>query len=56
MGDDPASSVVDPTGRVWGHENLHVADTSVHVTNGPVNPVLTGLALAWRTAELMERM
>lgn len=55
MGADPASSVVDPTGRVWGHPNLYVADTSVHVTNGAVNPVLTGLALAWRTGELMLR-
>lgn len=53
IGSDPASSVVDPTGRVWGHPNLYVADTSVHVTNGAVNPVLTGLAMAWRTGELM---
>jgi choline dehydrogenase-like flavoprotein len=28
-----------------------VADGSVHVTNGCVNPVLTIMALAWRTAE-----
>ncbi|WP_203566465.1 GMC family oxidoreductase [Aestuariimicrobium ganziense] len=53
MGDDPATSVVDPRGRVWGHPNLYVADTSVHVTNGGVNPVHTGLALAWRTSALM---
>ncbi len=53
MGDDPARSVVDPTGRVWDHPNLAVADTSVHVTNGAVNPFLTGVALALRTAELM---
>jgi choline dehydrogenase-like flavoprotein len=51
MGDDPASSVVDPWGRVHGHENLYVADSSVHVTNGGFNPVLTIMALAWRTAE-----
>ncbi|MGJ6979224.1 GMC family oxidoreductase [Aestuariimicrobium soli] len=53
MGDDPASSVVNPEGRVWGHDNLAIADTSVHVTNGAVNPVLTGLALGWRTASLL---
>jgi choline dehydrogenase-like flavoprotein len=49
MGHDPATSVVDPWGRVWGHSNLAIADSSVHVTNGGVNPVLTILALAFRT-------
>lgn len=53
MGDDPASSVVDPFGRVWGHDNLRVADGSVHVTNGGVNPVLTIFATAMRTIEHM---
>jgi choline dehydrogenase-like flavoprotein len=51
MGDDPHTSVVDSWGRVHGHENLFVADGSVHVTNGGFNPVLTILALAFRTAE-----
>ncbi len=50
MGDDPSRSVVDPTCRVWGHENLFVADSSVHPTNGGFNPVLTIMANAWRTA------
>lgn len=50
MGDDPATSVVDPTGRVHGHDNLWVADASVHVTNGGFNPVLTIFAMAHRTA------
>jgi choline dehydrogenase-like flavoprotein len=49
MGDDAATSVVDPWGRVWGHPNLAITDGSVHVTNGGVNPVLTILALAFRT-------
>lgn len=53
MGDDPATSVVDPFGRVWGHDNLRVADGSVHVTNGGVNPVLTIFATALRTIEDM---
>ncbi|ARQ67625.1 GMC family oxidoreductase [Streptomyces marincola] len=48
MGTDPAGSVTDPWGTVWGHDNLHVADASLHVTNGGVNPVLTVLALAHR--------
>lgn len=50
MGADPTQSVVDATGRVHGHDNLWVADASVHVTNGAVNPVLTIMALAHRTA------
>ncbi|GAA4265000.1 GMC family oxidoreductase [Frondihabitans peucedani] len=53
MGDDPATSVVDAVGRVWGHDNLRVADGSVHVTNGGVNPVLTIFATALRTIEDM---
>jgi choline dehydrogenase-like flavoprotein len=55
MGTDPATSVTDPTGRVHGHANLWVADGSVHVTNGSVNPVLTILALAYRTADNLIR-
>jgi len=51
MGNDPATSVTDPTGRIHGYDNLWVSDGSVHVTNGGVNPVLTILALAFRTAE-----
>ena len=50
MGVDPRSSVVDPSGRVHGHDNLFVADGSVHVTNGGFNPALTIFALAFRTA------
>jgi choline dehydrogenase-like flavoprotein len=51
MGEDPRTSVVDPYGRVHGHANLFVADGSVHVTNGGFNPVLTIMALAFRTAD-----
>ncbi|THF80323.1 GMC family oxidoreductase [Cohnella fermenti] len=51
MGVSPEMSVTDPAGRVHGYDNLWVADGSVHVTNGGVNPVLTIMALAFRTAE-----
>jgi choline dehydrogenase-like flavoprotein len=51
MGDDPRTSVVDRWGQVHGHNNLFVMDGSVHVTNGGFNPVLTILALAFRSAE-----
>lgn len=53
MGTDPRTSVTDPEGRVHGHDNLWVADGSLHVTNGGVNPVLTIYALAHRTAEIL---
>ena len=55
MGEDPKESVVDPWCRVWGHENLFIADGSVHPTNGGFNPVLTIMANAWRTAALSLR-
>jgi choline dehydrogenase-like flavoprotein len=51
MGEDPATSVTDTRGRVWGHEGVTVADGSLHVTNGGVNPVLTILALACKVSE-----
>ena len=53
MGNDPASSVCDPTGTLHDVGNVVLADGSVHVTNGGVNPALTIMALAWRNAELL---
>lgn len=53
MGNDPASSVTDPYGRVHGHQGLWVMDGSLHVTNGGVNPVLTIFALTYRCAEAL---
>ena len=50
MGDDPSTSVVDRWSKVHGHDNLYIADSSVHVTNGGFNPVLTIMALSFRTA------
>jgi choline dehydrogenase-like flavoprotein len=44
MGLDPADSVVDPTGRVWGWENLYLADTSVFPGALGVNPQVTTMA------------
>ena len=51
MGSDPASSVTDAWGTVWGHDNLHIVGGSLHVTNGGVNPVLTIMALAYRVSQ-----
>jgi len=50
MGADPNASVVDPAGCVWGYENLLVADASVFPQASGVNPMLTIMALAARTA------
>jgi choline dehydrogenase-like flavoprotein len=51
MGDDPATSVVDRYGRVHDLDNLYIADGSVLVSNGGFNPVLTIMAMAYRTGE-----
>ncbi len=51
MGTDPAHSVTDPYGLVWGHDNLRVVDGSLHVTNGGVNPVLTIFANSLRVMD-----
>ena len=50
MGDDPSSSVVDSHGRSHDVENLFIADGSIFVTAGSVNPTATITALALRVA------
>jgi choline dehydrogenase-like flavoprotein len=50
MHGDPAQGVVDEVGRCHELENLHVADTGVFPRCTSVNPMLTGMALAHRTA------
>jgi choline dehydrogenase-like flavoprotein len=47
----PEDGVTDPSGRVHGHDNLFVADASVHVTNGAFNPALTIFALSIRGSQ-----
>jgi choline dehydrogenase-like flavoprotein len=55
MGTDPTRSVTDPYGRLWTHDNVYIADASLHPTNGGVNPVLTVLANSLRiTTHLCE--
>jgi choline dehydrogenase-like flavoprotein len=51
MGHDPKSSVVNPWGRTHDVRNLFIGDGSVFVTGAGVNPALTIMALATRTAE-----
>lgn len=49
-GTDPAVSVVDGDGAVHGVDGLHVADASVIPGSPGVNPQITIMALAARTA------
>jgi len=51
MGDDPRRSATDRNGRLHGTDNVYVADASLHVTNGSVNPGLTVMANAFRIAD-----
>jgi choline dehydrogenase-like flavoprotein len=53
MGTDPATSVCDPTATLHDFTNVVLADGSVHVTNAGINPALTIMALAWRSAEAL---
>ena len=49
-GNDPATSLVDSDGRVYGMENLYVVDGSALPRSGSVNPTLTIYAWALRCA------
>ncbi|MET0218051.1 MAG: GMC oxidoreductase [Burkholderiales bacterium] len=49
-GRDPATSVVDPFGKVHGLENCYVVDGSVLPRSSRVNPALTIYAWALRVA------
>lgn len=51
MGTDPASSVVDASGRSWDADNLFVCDGSLFPTGGGVNPSMTIVANSLRIAD-----
>jgi choline dehydrogenase-like flavoprotein len=51
MGDDPRTSVVNAFGQAHDVRNLFICDTSVFVTSAGVNPTLTAMALAGRSAD-----
>lgn len=57
MGSDPGKSVVDRYGKSHDVQNLYVADSSVFVTAGAVNPTSTLQAIAlWIGHHLIERI
>ena len=55
MGQDSATSVTDPCGRMHGVENLTIADSSVFPSAAAVNPTPTLQAVALRAADAMRR-
>ncbi len=55
MGDDPERSVVDRWGACHDVPGLYIMDSSVFPTSGAVNPALTIMALAARTADHLAR-
>ena len=56
MGEDPATSVVDPTGRAHDLANLYIADASVFPSSAATNPTLTIAANALRVADHLGRV
>jgi choline dehydrogenase-like flavoprotein len=53
MHGDPTRGVVDELGRCHDVDNLYIADTGVFPRCTSVNPMLTGMALAHRTAQAL---
>ncbi|TMV82584.1 hypothetical protein FGG78_23965, partial [Thioclava sp. BHET1] len=48
-------SVVNHEGRCWDHANLFICSVGVIPAAGVVNPTLTGVALAIRSAEIIAK-
>jgi choline dehydrogenase-like flavoprotein len=53
MGTDPTTSVCGPTGELHDVRGVWIGDTSAFPTPSGANPMLTCMALAHRTAELI---
>lgn len=51
MGVDPRNSAVDPNGRLYGMDNIYIADGSIFPTSLGVNPQITIMAAATKIAE-----
>jgi len=55
LGAGPETSVVNPQGRVWGWNNLHVADASIFPGALGVNPQVTIMAVGLLVGEACAR-
>lgn len=53
LGNKPADSVCDPTGKVHGVENLYVADASVFPSSTAMAPTLTLVALSLKMGQML---
>ena len=51
MGDDPSTSVANPWGELHDTPGVHIGDASALPTATGVNPMISTMALAHRTAE-----
>ena len=56
MGVDPESSVVNASGQTHDIKNLYIADSSIFVTSGGVNPASTIQALALMIADGIKKL
>lgn len=55
MGADPRDAVVDASGRVYGLDNLFIADGSIFPTSLGVNPQMTIMAAALKISDHIHR-
>lgn len=55
MGADPREAALDPSGRLYGMDNVYVADGSIFPTSLGVNPQVTIMAAATKIAEHIHR-
>ncbi|HEY6947034.1 MAG TPA: family 16 glycoside hydrolase [Candidatus Acidoferrum sp.] len=53
MGTDPATSVTNEFGRIHDTTNCYVASPAIFPALGSPNPMLTGIALAHRTSDML---
>jgi choline dehydrogenase-like flavoprotein len=53
MGTDPATSVTNEFGRIHDTTNCYVATPAIFPVLGSPNPMLTGIALAHRTSDML---
>jgi choline dehydrogenase-like flavoprotein len=53
MGDNIADAVTNDFGRIHDTTNCYVAGPALFPASGSPNPMLSGVALGWRTAELL---
>ncbi len=55
MGNDPATSVLNPYNQCWDAKNVFVTDASCYVSTGNVGPALSIMALTARACDYIAR-